>query len=511
MPNPREDLLRLCQTDLHALCTRVLGFKEAVEPNHERMCQFIEQPYPFRFMVGARGVFKTSCCTVGHAIQRILQDPEVRILVVSNVKKNARKMVGQMLAHFKSNELLRSIAPSLCTTPCCADEFLVERKGIYPEPTVTRASVDTQMASGHFTDIFGDDLMAADYDNLKEDGVIFIPQEEINKAIGWEELNRPGLSIRRGKGFAPTRVQYIVNRWCVQDFARFMIDDKLECEERPKGFRYLELAAYDEDDILTFPNTLGEAELDGVTNNWILHTQYFCRPYDPKNRGFPPKFNVYWDGDLPPGAENMRRFGLMDLAGEATRRADYTAFVVLFVDRNNHIWVAEALRGRSSIPDKLKLIRDMVTKYDLPHIYIEKNLNDESFQHVIAEDKRKTGVFYGVRQLHAKNRNKDARILQLQPHHENRAIHLKRSQTDLLTEMRDYPSARYKDIIDTLGYAMDLVKRPYNTLAAEEAKRYVNPDITTPREIMKIAEQKQPQWANGGFTLQGPNRRKVAV
>ena len=508
-----KEMRELCCNDLQALCTTVLGYTEATEPNHRAMCQFIQQDYPRRFMVGARGVFKTCCCTVGEAVRACIQNPERRVLIVSNTDLNAARMVAQVFQHINENEHIRKMCPemyhrSVGTVTWRKDSFVLKRRGVYSEPSVSPASVKTQKASGHYTDILGDDIVAADYDDYKDGGVIYIPQPEIDKAIGWEQLSRPGLSIRRGKGFEETRVQYIVNRWAVLDFAEFMMREMLQTLDNPLGFKFLELSAHDKLGNLSFPQTLSEEELSKVQNSFIRATQYECQPFDPSQRGFPPEDNTYWDGKYD--ASQVRTYCLMDLADAQHQDACFTALVVVHVDSDNHIWVSEAIRKRMQVPEKLRLIRHMLQKYDINTMHFEKNLHDETMRQCCMADMERTGFFYHIRALTHKNRNKDARIVRLQPHHEHGALHIRREHTDLILEMNTYPANHWKDLLDTLGYAMDFIRGPFALKSNEEniADMTKERNSMTVRELMEEENKKNRlRWGAGMF---GNTRRRSA-
>ena len=150
----------------------------------------------------------------------------------------------------------------------------------------------------------------------------------------------------------------------------------------------------------------------------------------------------------------------MDMADVSTASSCYTSFVVLWVDQDNHIWLGEAIRQRLDTVGKIALIHNMVRKYKLSKVHIEENLYKETLRFVLRNAMVRENVFYRIEPLKPKNRNKDARILRLQPHHQQGAFHLKAEHVDLMQEMRDFPYTPWKDIIDSCGYIMDFIRGP---------------------------------------------------
>ena len=144
--------LQHCQRSLYALGVTVLGYEDGVTDAHKEMCKFIEGPETRKLLIGARGIYKTSFCTIGRAIQLVIQDPNNRILVVQNTVDNARLTVGEIKDHFEQNPLLRKIAGHLVPKntqkiPWSNSALLLNRSAIFSEPTITAAGVDTQVSS----------------------------------------------------------------------------------------------------------------------------------------------------------------------------------------------------------------------------------------------------------------------------------------------------------------------------------------------------------------------------
>jgi|GEM_PF-4813476 len=460
------------EKSLYYFGKHILGYEDAEPQPHLELCNFIQNGGDRKLLVGTRGIYKTCFGTVAYAIQRVIKNPNIRILIVQNTEDNAQKTLGEIKDHFDRNQKLRRMVPSIIPTNThkvawSKSSIEVNRDRVYREPTIMAAGVNTDLASLHFDLILGDDVVAAKKDDMKEGGMIILRPEEVEKAIGWYKITAQGLSVnRKGK---KTEVQFIVNRWGPKDFAEHIMSNHLKTEENPYGFSFLQMAAHKDDGELLWPSVMTEeylAQARQAMGDFMYFTQMECRPYNPADRGFPPELNVFWQGKEPPQLDkksqvnHYRIYALMDMADVSTASSCYTSFVVLWVDQDNHIWLGEAIRQRLDTVGKIALIHSMVRKYKLTKVHIEENLYKETLRFVLRNAMVRENVFYRIEPLKPKNRNKDARILRLQPHHQQGAFHLKSEHVDLMQEMRDFPYTPWKDIIDSCGYIMDFIRGP---------------------------------------------------
>lgn len=501
-----------CRRDLFHLCREYLGYEDLDDELHGGMCRFLQGPKKRKLLVGFRGGFKTSCGTVGGTYQDLLNHPIPRILVAGNIEENAEMIVQEIRTHAEENERIRwllgvgdahgdGIIPrKRYGSKWSSKALLFNRDGINKQPSVMAAGCDSQLAGTHWSSIYGDDVVAAARKDAKDQAVFIIPQEEIDKAIGFHSLAVGGISLKVADPKRKTKITYILNFWGPQDFANWMIDNNLKSKDNPKGFEYMLFAARNSDGSPAWPDVLNEEELAQLRRDYgeyMYWTQIECKPFDPMSQGFKPEHNVFMEDDVdyngfwPKGHEEMNLYCMMDLADSKNPGTCFTTFVVFLVDSKNHIWVMEAVRKRMDTNGKLELITEMYRRYSFPVLYVEENLHHDTLEYVLRGFKEKTGYPFRVRTNKHKNRNKDSRILKLQPHHQARAIHLKRKQKDLIGELRDWPSGRWKDLVDTLAYAMDIIRKPPWRMEIEQ--EIYDPRVIRYKDVRKAIVEKNKQ------------------
>ncbi len=519
----KQQVLERCKTDLYFLCRVVLGYNKLEPVPHQALCDFIEQDCPRKILIGARGIFKTTIGTIARAIQLMLCDPEVRILVVCNTIDNAIMMVNSIKAHWDHNQRLRQLVPEFIPpkrnlVPWSGKALQLMRQSHWGEPTVMAAGVDKQMAGTHFNWILGDDVVAASRDDLKEGGIIIIKAEEVDKAVGWFKLTMQGLSINDADPARQTKVQFIVNRWAVRDFADYVLCHHTHEYQGPETrFETKIMSVHNPDGSLLWPTVLTEGKLRQKLNEqgqFMYWTQYECLPYDPKSRGFPvgnlERYGMFYEGETPPGFERMRLYALMDLADKNKPESCCTSLVLAAIDANNHIWVVEAEKGKLDPTAKFDLIAKMWQRYHFPVLYMEKNLHEETMKFTLKKELAARGVQLRVEVMPSKGRNKNARIMRLQPWYECGAMHFRRDMKDLLREMSHWPFDNEVDCIDALAYIFDVgIRGPAIATHAIHAGREWNHHTISVQSVLDDIRRQNRSYGSGPFSLQPSRRRAV--
>lgn len=202
-----------CKNDLHYLNQHVLRESSALElsPLHEEMAKFISSDAKRKMVLIPRGHLKTTVCTVGRVCQLIMQNPEIRILIVNVKLDNAIGFLRKIKSHFETNEVFkwlnREILPEK-NAKWTETEIIVRRRGAFQEATVEVIGVLGSLVSKHYDVIIYDDVVDGDNTATKE---------QIDKVLRWW---RESLSLLEPNG----EVQINGTRWNYGDLYGWILE-----------------------------------------------------------------------------------------------------------------------------------------------------------------------------------------------------------------------------------------------------------------------------------------------
>lgn len=170
----------LCERDLFYLVKVVLNADRPVAENkigelHRDLCQYVQTtPHRDNLYLVARGHLKTSFLTVGRNIQRLLQNPQVRILIASNKSENAEAMLSEIKGHLESPLLTWLYPDILWPDPARQAErwttsaITVKRKRRTKEATIETIGVTGELTSKHYDHGSFDDVVGKENSETRD-------------------------------------------------------------------------------------------------------------------------------------------------------------------------------------------------------------------------------------------------------------------------------------------------------------------------------------------------------
>lgn len=175
----RAGMRFLCQTDLYALVKGLLNADRAdncmSESYHKPLCRFIQTtPYAKNLYLMQRGGLKTAIITVGRNIQRILNNPQIRILIASNKSENAEAMLSELKGHLANPWLLWCFPDILYVDPARDAEkwtnsaITVRRKRRTKEATIETIGVSGELTSKHYDHGTFDDVVGKENSQTRD-------------------------------------------------------------------------------------------------------------------------------------------------------------------------------------------------------------------------------------------------------------------------------------------------------------------------------------------------------
>jgi hypothetical protein len=162
----RHDLATQASNDLFMFSKLVMGYKDITVGCHGPLCAFADHnPSQFKLFLMPRGHFKSSVVTISRALQKVTQNPEVRILIANETATNAEHFLSAIKATAETNKIFRALYGHLIPrdvhrTRWSSTELQFNRKVSHPQPTIDTIGMTGAYTSRHYTHLMFDDLIS---------------------------------------------------------------------------------------------------------------------------------------------------------------------------------------------------------------------------------------------------------------------------------------------------------------------------------------------------------------
>lgn len=436
----------------------ILGY-DVQEDVHNDLFLALRSGKDKRLILWPRGHFKTSCVVI-EIVRRILNDPDIRVLVMQATLKLTKLWVKEIKSHFdgtNANSKLPILFPDFCkqnNPEWKADAFSFTvpartRKHL-AQATVTAASPRAVQTGQHYTLMCFDDLVnTANFrnvellDKLESEFYHFLPL-----------LDPGGDVIVTGTrySFADIYARIIakdrgVDEWEISIRGVYKADGSLLFPKRPvkDGSRYIGftlelLASLKRDDPEMFA------------------PQYLNTAVASKDQLFPPTLlqgitKSTQDPEYPKGAPCIFT---IDLAEGKTAASDSSVIAVGRVDVQGRVWIDDVVGGQLSPHALVLLIINLFMRHRPVRILIEKQAGAEFFVEFLRTIAREKGLNLPLDFLKS-SRQKDAkylRIAALEGAFKQKRLFLLAGITDypkVSEEFEQFPRGRHDDRPDCIA------------------------------------------------------------
>lgn len=492
-------LRQRCLTDLFFFADAVLGFGPLVPltvPTHRLMCAFVERRTGvplldeaiYRMVSVPRGVGKTSCITIAWAIQLALADPETAILIANERQENADAFLGSIRLQFETNELLRALFPDRIPAdpkrqePWAATKLSLLRTGARPEPTFMTIGVGGTATGMHPDHIIADDVISREAMENARAGS-WQTMEKVNRWINQLRpllnTHKPGASLtlpgtRWWQGDSYEHVEASFGYGEAKQFVRLkqpLPDGSTQVLE--DVYRVGDLAVFRrpiyEHGACIFPEKYSAEELAKirVADPELFAANFLNDPTSDLTASFKSTWLRFYTWATPT---------VLRLTGEKGRDQSYrvadldciASIDPAFSDHRSAGHSRQALVVTGGLPEGGRVILhasatnqsldaflgDIVAvcqKYRVRKLTVERAGQQLAFILLLRRALQTTGVMLSLEEVSPGGRQKDVRILTLEPYFQRGLLYQLRDQTDLMNEYLTFPKGTYKDLLDALA------------------------------------------------------------
>lgn len=426
--------------DLYFFDREILGYQQMAESPHRLMCDGCQHGSRKQLDLWPRGHFKSSCITIGYAIQRIVQNPDIRILIGNVVLDTAKNFLREIKGQFEKNEEFRMLYGDFVNKDdkWTETEIIVKsRTKTHKEPTITVAGVGKSLTGNHYDLILGDDIVNRDTVNTLE---------QIEKTRQWWA---DAMSLLEPNG----EVRLIGTRYHYADLYGYLITNM------SREYDVHVHSAFDDKGEPIFPARFTKEKLDELKReqgSYMFSCQYLNNPVDDENAKFKKSWFKY---ETPEALENKQVWTTMtvDRAYSLNKSADYTSFVIRKVDMDNFWHIQKPIRIRATEGEIVKKIFDLREYYAVDKVGVEQLAFAATIKPVLDEEMRRRNTYFEVVELKGRS-SKIARIEGLVPRFETGSVIFTGQQSEFIEledELLRFPVAEHDDLADALAYHND--------------------------------------------------------
>lgn len=423
------------------------GGKHWVDVLHYQLADFLQGGSNHKVIVLPRGFLKSTIVTRRLSEWLALRDPSERILIVMNSATNAMAKLREVKRTFERDEKIRSLFPELLPTPACkwSDTCAeLSHPGVSHaagEGTWEAAGVGTKVTSKHYTTIIEDDTGSPDLSDYDTDAVLPPTLDTIVNAIHWHGQATP-LQVD------PESCRRIVvgTRWTYYDLINYV-------KENEKWYEFFDKAATS-DGTLSGRPTYGRFQIPALKriaasmSEYLFHSLYMNSPLPAESMAFHLQQIQYTD------SKPMKGFGAITVdTAKWKTEGNQTALVAAW-HNEGHVIVLDSIIGYFQPSEVLNYIFSLCERLKMRRVLVESDANQYMYHKFIQDGVKKHRKSISVEEIYTKGDSKDYRVQALQPLFNNGQISFFRTggNSQLISQVLQYPYGRHKDGVDALAY-----------------------------------------------------------
>lgn len=496
---------------LYLFCRDTLGYKDLLtkedeqEPDysHEELCHYLQfDKNPFKLILMPRYSFKSTLATVGRTLWKLVDDPNLRVLIYSDAATKAEGFLTSIKNHLTGldkNSQFRAIYGTWETdskkgTWNQSAIVIQPRAHAHKEPSVDTGGIETSKVGMHYDIIIFDDIVS--------DKNVTTP-DQIQKV---KECYQKSLSLLKPGG----EVIMVGTRWDFSDLYGSLL--AREEEHKKAGFPPV------------FSTFITRAEINdkypweniGLTKDFLTKQRteqgsyvYSClyqnSPVDESTAIFKASDFTFYQPS-PNIARELYVTCCLDPAISQAKASDDTALTVVGTDNKLNMYILDIIAGRMLPDETVAELFRLHSKWRINAFGVETN----NFQKMLKTDidltyeqeRTNNPLFrmFTIAEFTGTSTNTKAmRIRSLQPYHERGALLFPGTRQELLTgsyhklsmQMLQFPRTTHDDILDSLAYHVLLHRKGNAAIKQQEIPIY------SAAWIMEENRKKQEEHRNG--------------
>lgn len=179
----RLDVARQFQGSLYLTAKNLLGFKDVNKETHGPIIDCLESDSYRKLVCVPRGCLKSSLACVAYPIWLLINNPDLRILIDSELYTNSSTFLREIKQHLESPLFQKLFGPMKSKVWNESEIIISPRQKKYKEASITVGGIGTTKVGQHFDVIIGDDYNSPSNTNSKENAEKVISHFRYNISI----------------------------------------------------------------------------------------------------------------------------------------------------------------------------------------------------------------------------------------------------------------------------------------------------------------------------------------
>lgn len=147
----------------------LLGYKDLTYKTHSPICELLTADTTRKLIVLPRGSFKSSIACEAYPVWLLLNNPDLRILLDSEVYTNSKNFLRQIRSHLQSDKVVDLFGSFGPTENWNEGEITIsQRKIIKKEASITCSGIGAVKVGQHYDWVIFDDLNSPNNSNTPE-------------------------------------------------------------------------------------------------------------------------------------------------------------------------------------------------------------------------------------------------------------------------------------------------------------------------------------------------------
>jgi hypothetical protein len=152
-----EALKHFYLNDFYFFAKDLLGYKDLRWDVHGQFVGVFESDAPRKLVVMPRGTFKSTLGSVAYPIWRLMRDPNLTILLDSELYSNSKNFIREIKGHLSGEKITELFGPQIGSKWDEGEIIIAPRSANRKEASITAGGVGTVKIGQHYDLIIGDD------------------------------------------------------------------------------------------------------------------------------------------------------------------------------------------------------------------------------------------------------------------------------------------------------------------------------------------------------------------